>query len=125
MLKRQLSIWKVARIHRELSFVKRGTLKRRVTNIRRGDSGRANSMGVQSGKLHGAAVGACILGAVWEERSLAYMRDWLVSHIGVSVTRQAIRPKHHERVAQEVQMERRVAWATQVIGQFALGRART
>ena len=31
--------WNVGRLHRELPSVKRGTLKRKVTSIRRGDSG--------------------------------------------------------------------------------------
>ena len=50
--------WKVMRILRELPFVKRGTLKRKVTNIRQGDSGQRKQYGVQRAKLHGAAVGA-------------------------------------------------------------------
>ena len=45
----------------------RGTLKRKVTNIRRGDSGQRKQYDVQRAKLHGAAVGAYIkgAGAVW------------------------------------------------------------
>ena len=83
--------WKVARLHRELPFVKRGTLKRKVTNIRRGDSGQRKLHSAPRAKLHGAAVGACIKGAVSEGRSLACMRDQLASHFGVFVTREAIR----------------------------------
>ena len=45
--------WKVARIHRQLPFGKRGTLNRKVTNIRRGDSGQRKQCGVQRAKLHG------------------------------------------------------------------------
>ena len=63
--------WKVARLHRELPFVKRGTLKRKVTNIRRGDSGQRKLYSVPRAKLHGAAVGAYIQMAFREEHSLA------------------------------------------------------
>ena len=41
--------WKVARLHRELPFVKRGTLKRKVTIIRRGGSGQRKQYGVNAG----------------------------------------------------------------------------
>ena len=56
--------WKVARIHRELPFVKRGTLKRKMTNIRRGNGGQRKQYGVQRLSLHGADVAAHIQGAV-------------------------------------------------------------
>ena len=70
---------------------KRGTLKRKLTNIRRDDSGQRKQYGVQRVKLHRAAVGAYIQEPSGRSAVLAHMRDWLASHIGVSVTREATR----------------------------------
>ena len=72
--------WIVARTHRELPFVKRSTLKRKVTNIRRSDSGQRKQQGPAR---EGAQCvrGSVNLGSRQGGRSLARMRDWLASHI--------------------------------------------
>ena len=114
--------WKVGRLHSELPFVKRGTLKRKVTSIRRGDSGQRKQKSARRTKLHGAAVAVYIQWAVREGRSLACMRDWLASHFGVSVTRvrQYIKKELQKKCVRKYrtfyisrsQEERRAAWAT-------------
>ena len=129
--------WNVGRLHRELSFVKRGTLKRKVSSIRRGDSGARKQYSARRTKLHGAAVAVYIQGAVRDGRSLTCMQDGLASHCGVSVTRETVRQyikkelqkkcvrKYKTFYISRSQEERRAAWATEMIGRLALGGART
>ena len=70
--------------------------------IRRGGSGQHKLYSVPRAKLHGAAVGAYIKGAVREGRSLACMRDRLASHFRRLRVDQTI---HQESAAEEVRAQ--------------------